>query len=411
MKKDLYELIEKAKYDESSFRKLVDVYSPYAKGWCSRLTDNEEDLKDIAQEAFIKLYRDLPSLRDAGRFNSWFKRIVTNTAYDWFRKHKRKVELVYIENLAQFDETWGGSVNINEDDSELSRYVISALESLSSNNRIVFTLFYEQGKRCSEIAKMLNLSENAVKNRLLRAREHLREELSCLRSLNLIEKDKSFRILIICCSHKKQGVTLETAEKIKASAVKVSPASEVKIIQLSDYEIKGCKVCYECASLRKCAQRDGFEDIFGMCLSADVIAVVSPYYAPIPSRLSALLERLMAVSISPIALDISPGRAFPLQKKWCAVLNFSIIQQQGYIASVIREPLVSMGMGLIATEGKIPFDAHIFEHAELLGRLIVSRLSEKPDSNAIENWFDYWNEENIRLMDQIRKSEIERRMK
>lgn len=398
-------LIEKAKQQKEDFHKLVDLYNPTVYKWCRRLTENEEDIKDIMQEAFIKLYQDLPKLNDASKFNAWFRKVVIHTAFDWFRKNRQKLDLEYIENALELYEP-----NVQNDygdgaDGFLGDSIKAAIEKLSENNRIVFTLFYGQEKKCSDIARMLGLTENAVKNRLSRAREHLRNELSCLKELNYIKKDRAFRILVICCSHKKLGMSYEIAGRVGESVAKASPASEVRMIELADYDLSSCSVCYRCASLRRCDQQDGFNKIYDECLWADAIVIVSPYYAPIPSKLSALLERIMSISISPIATGDHPGRAFPLQKKWCAVLNFSMIQKQGYMASVIREPLVSFGLGLILTEDKLHLDAPIFEHADLLGRLIVERMEKTPESNAIDNWFDYWNEENLKMLDVLRKNE------
>lgn len=401
-------IIESAKHQKEGFDKLVDIYNPLVYKWCRRLTNNEEDLKDIMQEAFIKLYQDLPKLNEPNKFNAWFRKVVINTAYDWFRKYKKRIDFEYIENILDLPDNNNQNDFYDAEGGFLGDYVKLAIEKLSANNRIVFSLFYEQDKKCSDIARMLSLTENAVKNRLSRAREHLRSELSYLKDLHYLKRDKAFRILVICCSHKKLGVSLDVAERVKSSVASVSPESEVTIVELADYSLSCCNVCYKCSSLIRCEQQDGFNELFDRCLWADAIVIVSPYYAPIPSKLSALLERITSVSISPIVTGKNPARAFPLQKKWCSVLNFSIIQQQGYMASVIREPLVSFGLGLILTEDKLPLDSSIFDHANLLGKLIIETLEKTPDSNAIDNWFDFWNVENLKMLDVLRRNEIEK---
>ncbi|MDP4093415.1 MAG: sigma-70 family RNA polymerase sigma factor [Bacillota bacterium] len=408
MNNSIESIINNAKQQKEDFNKLVDLYNPLVHKWCKRLTDNEEDIKDIMQEAFIKLYQDLPMLNETNKFNAWFRKVVVNTAYDWFRKHRKRVDLEYIENTLELQDCDRRNCYTDTTDGFLGDYIKEAVEKLSYNNRVVFSLFYQQDRKCSDIAKMLGLTENAVKNRLSRAREHLRNELFYLKELNFLKRDRAFKILVICCSHKKQGLSYDIAQKVKGSVSSASPLTEVNIIELADYNLMGCSVCYKCSSLRRCNQQDGFNQLFDNCLWADAIIFVSPYYAPIPSKLSALLERLMSVSISPIVTENNPGRAFPLQKKWCSVLNFSIIQQQSYMASVIREPIVAFGLGLILTEDKLPLDSPIMDHAELLGKLVVNRLENSPESNAIENWFDYWNDENLKMLDVLRKNEIEK---
>jgi RNA polymerase sigma factor (sigma-70 family) len=408
MEQERLTLIEAAKDDQESFHSLVEMYSPIVYRWCRRLTENAEDIKDIMQEAFIRLYLDLPKLQNIERFHGWFRKVVVHAAYDWFRKYRRKLEVAEIEQAVDVTGTVWNPPDRNSVGNAFKESIRTALERLSANNRIVFTLFYEQDKTCAEIAEMLHLSENAVKNRLHRAREQVKTELLQLPELQHLREERAFSVLILCGSHKKGGVSFEVAQAVEKSFLKSSPGSTVTIRQLAEFQLLPCRVCYQCERLRKCSLADDFNTIYEECLEADVIVVVSPYYAPIPSKLSAFLERLMSISIAPMAFGRNPGRAFPLQKKWCAVLNFSIVRQQGYMASIIREPLVSIGMGCILTEDKLPLEASIFEHGKLLGSLIIDTLIQKPDSNAIDNWFDYWNAENLNILDLVRQHERKR---
>ena len=398
-------LIESAKDNQESFHALVDMYSPIMSRWCRRLTDDAEDIKDIMQEAFIRLYLDLPKLQNPERFHGWFRKVVVHAAYDWFRKYRKKLEVGEIEQAVDVTGTIWNTTDPGSADSAFKDSVKTALDRLSANNRIVFTLFYEQDKTCAEIADMLDLSENAVKNRLHRAREQIKTALSQRPEFRHLREERAFNVLILCGSHKKGGVSFEVAQAVEQSLVTSSPGSTVKIMQLAEFQLLPCRVCNQCERLRKCSIADDFNPIYEECLEADAIVVVSPYYAPIPLKLSAFLERLMSISIAPMAFGRNPGRAFPVQKKWCAVLNFSIVRQQGYMASIIREPLVSMGMGCILTEDKLPLEASIFEHGKLLGTLIIDTLIQKPDSNAIDNWFDYWNAENLKILDLVRQHE------
>lgn len=396
-------LIEAAKDQPDSFQTLVEQYSPIVYRWCRRLTENAEDVQDIAQEAFLRLYQDLPTLREPDRFHPWFKRVTIHAAYDWFRKYRHKLEVVDIERVLEEQDRQGDPSA--ESDYAENASVKAAIEGLSAQNRIVFALFYEQDHSCAEIAAMLKISENAVKNRLHRARAQVKSELAQLPQFQHLGAGRAFKVLILCASHKKGGVSREVAQTVEQALLQASPGSTVTIRQFAELELQPCRVCNQCERLRKCSLSDDFNTVYADCLQADVIVVVSPYYAPIPSKLAAFLERLMMISITPVSFGRNPGRAFPLQKKWCAVLNFSIVRQQGYLASIIREPLISMGLGCILTEDTLPLDASIFAHAQRLGPLIVETLVQKPDSNAIDNWFNYWNAENLNILDFVRKHE------
>jgi hypothetical protein len=78
------------------------------------------------------------------------------------------------------------------------------------------------------------------------------------------------------------------------------------------------------------------------------------------------------------------------------------------MASIIRESLVSMGLGLVMTEREVSFDAPVSDHARALGPLLVRTLTQQPDSDAVENWFDYWNDENLKMLERGWTAEIRR---
>lgn len=396
-------LVEAAKTDPEAFARLTDRYAPRAYRWCRALTANEEDIKDIIQEAFIRLYRSLPQLADTARFGAWFRRLVANAAYDWFRKYRAPYELQSIETVL---EQQGESLDSVIEQRNLRQLVMESLTQLSAVNRITFKLFYERGLKISEIATLLGVSETAVKSRLSRAKAQLRGQLAPL--VQGEHRHRAYRTTVICASHRRGGVSRQLADAVTASLGSASPASTVRVLELADLSIASCRSCSSCARTGHCCQSDDFDGVLGTLLDSDAIVVISPYYAPIPSRLAALLERLMAVSIMPVVAGDSAARGFPLQKRWCAVLHFGADQRQGYMASIIRESLVSMGLGLVMTEREVSFDAPVVDHARALGPLLVRTLTQQPDSDAVENWFDYWNDENLKMLERGWTAEIRR---
>jgi|GEM_PF-4490586 len=389
------ELIKQAKTDRDSFNRLVGLYGPVVERWCRGITNNREDGRDIAQEAFIRLYRDLPQLQDAAKFDAWFRRLVANAAYDWFRKHRKHRDLVSIDAGFGAD---GLPAEPAPEASDLGEYIMAALDNLSANNRIVFDLFYGAGESCAGIARRLGLSETAVKNRLSRARERLREELAPLTKLHYLKADRVFNILILSCSHRRGGMSETAAARIAETIRCASPGSTVEVVCLADCRLESCTVCYDCAGSGRCRRPDDFDRLYDRCRSADAVLFVVPYYAPVPSKLAAFLERLMAVTIAPIVTGGEAARAFPLQGKWCGVLSFSQVRTQGPVAGFIRDALVAMGFGLILSEDSLAAGAGILDHAAALGDLTVRTLLTQPDSDALANWFTYWDEANRRTL-------------
>ena len=125
---------------------------------------NDADCADAIQEAIVKAFTNLHTLRRDSYAKTWLVRILINECYAIMRKEKRVVSL---ENYKNMDDVQ------TEDYSDL----YEAVSELPKEQRICIVLYYVEGYSVKETAKLLNLSESAVKNRLLRARSKLRSEL------------------------------------------------------------------------------------------------------------------------------------------------------------------------------------------------------------------------------------------
>src|SRR6202000_3179964 len=86
-------LIQKAQQgDASAFNQIVSAYRRRILGTISRLIGRPEDVEDVAQEVFIRLYFSLGQLRTAEVFEPWLYRLTVNASYDYLRKSRRRVE-------------------------------------------------------------------------------------------------------------------------------------------------------------------------------------------------------------------------------------------------------------------------------------------------------------------------------
>jgi RNA polymerase sigma factor (sigma-70 family) len=130
---------------------------------------DDGEAEDAVQEASLSAWRRRSSLRDVGRFDAWFDRILVNQCRDQLRKRRRAVKLtappVGFEALATAPET--GT------DGDLDR----ALDALDVDHRIVVLMRYWQDRTVDDIADRLGIPAGTVKSRLHNALKHLRGHL------------------------------------------------------------------------------------------------------------------------------------------------------------------------------------------------------------------------------------------
>jgi RNA polymerase sigma-70 factor (ECF subfamily) len=176
------ELISRARLGEVvAFEQLVHRYDRKVLSIASLYTRNEEDAKDIYQEAFLRVYRGLAGFRGKSQFSTWLYRVVTNVCLSHKRKHQR------VENVSLESSTTGQAVAATAaggespeklaGDTEISRHVAAALEKLPDQQRLVFILRHFQDLKLGEIADMMNCAEGTVKRYLYLAIRKLRVEL------------------------------------------------------------------------------------------------------------------------------------------------------------------------------------------------------------------------------------------
>src|SRR5271154_3660592 len=88
-----FELIERARSgDDGAFNQVVQVYRKRILGTIARLIGRPEDVEDVGQEVFLRLYFSLDQLRTPEVFEPWLYRLTVNAAYDYLRRQKRRRE-------------------------------------------------------------------------------------------------------------------------------------------------------------------------------------------------------------------------------------------------------------------------------------------------------------------------------
>ena len=150
-----------------------------------RMTGDPVEAEDVAQEVFIKAYRNICNSGfrdDTASVSAWLFRVARNAAIDRLRKRKRR-PTSYLEDATGGANAVPGSGGTASDAviaSETGREVAAAVAGLPEDQRTAVILAEYEGLSYAEIAAVMNCSEKSVESRLYRARQHLRRLLSHL---------------------------------------------------------------------------------------------------------------------------------------------------------------------------------------------------------------------------------------
>ncbi len=175
-----------------AFEELVRRYDREVLRLALNFVHRGEDARDIYQESFLRVYRNLPRFRFECTFYTWLYRIVTNVALDHLRRRTTCRE----DQAPEPEEGEGASRDFFDRQpelraaanperhllgQELGRHIAAAVERLSPRERMVFELKHYQGLKLRAIGEMLGTSEETVKNSLFRATRKLRARLDGMR--------------------------------------------------------------------------------------------------------------------------------------------------------------------------------------------------------------------------------------
>lgn len=174
-----FDLIQKAQSgDDGAFNQIVGVYRKRIFGTVSRLIGRQEDVEDVAQEVFLRLYYSLDQLRTPEVFEPWLYRLTVNASYDYLRKQRRRNESrmadLSEQQVVMADAAAGGRSN-NEEQRRLQvkEFVHSLLDSVSDEDRALLMLKEVEGLSIKELEQIYGVKENALKVRLFRARQRV----------------------------------------------------------------------------------------------------------------------------------------------------------------------------------------------------------------------------------------------
>lgn len=134
--------------------------------------------EDIAQEVFITAWRRMGQLRNPDSFLPWVRQTTRHRAYNWLRDHRREDRSAHAQDklVATASQLQAPPEAVQED--ERQQLLNQALMALTADLREVVILYYREGQSVAQVARLLDLSTDAVKQRLSRARKHMRTDVS-----------------------------------------------------------------------------------------------------------------------------------------------------------------------------------------------------------------------------------------
>ena len=192
---DDHALIARAQQgDRAAFEALVQRYDRDVLRLALNILHSPEDARDVYQEAFLKVYRNLHRFRLDSSFYTWLYRIVTNVCLDQLRRRQARPEDQapesnsgnHEEGITDFFERQREHRPTLDPErqlfgKEIQARIASAMQRLSPRERIVFELKHYQGLKLRAIGDALGTTEETVKNSLFRATRKLRSQLGGLR--------------------------------------------------------------------------------------------------------------------------------------------------------------------------------------------------------------------------------------
>ena len=163
MDKELERLVQRAKRkDPDAFTALMDGVMQHLYKTANAILMNDEDAADALQETILTCWEKMGTLKENRFFKTWVTRILINACYTLVRRRKG---ITYMEEVPE--------VPGDKEESDLEWK--EALNVLTEEYRLVVVLYYVQGFQTKEIARLLGISDAAVRTRLARARQQLRK--------------------------------------------------------------------------------------------------------------------------------------------------------------------------------------------------------------------------------------------
>jgi len=172
--------------DDAAFGRVVAAYRKRVLGTIARLIGQPDDVEDVGQEVFVRVYFSLGRLRTPEVFEPWLYRMTVNAAYDYLRKRKRRAERRMSDLSDQQMVAADATAGLLRDVERRRRTGIrekldEVLTGVSEDDRILLLLKEVEGLSLKELEQVYRVNGNALKVRLFRARQRVLKAFAAMK--------------------------------------------------------------------------------------------------------------------------------------------------------------------------------------------------------------------------------------
>ena len=134
---------------------------------------NREEAEEVAQDAFLKVYKSLNSYKQESKFSTWLYKITYNTCLDRIRKNNRQQNTIDIESYSEAALVSSDDIIGRMEDMERKQLIRECLNLLPGEDGFLLMLYYFEEQSVKEISKIMDITVNHVKIKLHRSRKKL----------------------------------------------------------------------------------------------------------------------------------------------------------------------------------------------------------------------------------------------
>ncbi len=171
------ETIQKAQSgDDEAFGEIIRVYRKRILGTVYRMISRGDDVEDVGQEVFVRLYDSIGQLRTPQVFEPWLYRLTVNACYDYLRRKRREIDIrmadLSEEQVVAIDAALSGRRAIEDSHKQGAKELLEVvLGRVSEEDRLLLVLKEIEGLSLKELSNVYKVNTNVLKVRLFRARK------------------------------------------------------------------------------------------------------------------------------------------------------------------------------------------------------------------------------------------------
>lgn len=172
---------------ETAFRHLVDTYQRRVYNTVLAIVQHPDDADDVTQEVFVTVFEAIKQFRGDAQLSTWLYRIATTRALEAYRKKHARKRFAFLTSLFGGDDGEDSGERLHPvefdhpgiqlEQQERARVLFAAINRLSDQQKVAFTLHHVEGLSYQEITEVMQTSLSSVESLLFRAKQNLKKQL------------------------------------------------------------------------------------------------------------------------------------------------------------------------------------------------------------------------------------------